>query len=278
MIKYVDDSDGKIKSKNRGNATDNYEKSDYQNTERGKYDKNSKGIYYASGNYEAFARPKKPVGIEEKSAYIVGSGLGALAAACFLVRDAKMPGENIHILEALDIAGGACDGINDASRGYIMRGGREMEDHFECLWDLFRSIPSLENKDESVLDEIRNGNMKVNEKLIDVLFRGLDALESYLAVISSEGNEGTEDNEDIINDLNALLEEQSGDGVAAPAQKEVKKEETPAKEEKAENKQESASDEKCKFKQIPISEYEATAINSARAEGKNVYGITVCKL
>ena len=128
---------------------------------------------------------------------------------------------------------------------------------------------------ENVFSEIRNGNMKVNEKLIDVLFRGLDALESYLAVISSEGNEGTEDNEDIINDLNALLEEQSGDGAAAPAQKEVKKEETPAKEEKAENKQESASDEKCKFKQIPISEYEATAINSARAEGKNVYGITV---
>ena len=64
---------------------------------------------------------------------------------------------------------------------------------------------------ENVFSEIRNGNMKVNEKLIDVLFRGLDALESYLAVISSEGNEGTEDNEDIINDLNALLEEQSGD-------------------------------------------------------------------
>ena len=74
---------------------------------------------------------------------------------------------------------------------------------------------------ENVFSEIRNGNMKVNEKLIDVLFRGLDALESYLAVISSEGNEGTEDNEDIINDLNALLEEQSGDGAAAPAQKEV---------------------------------------------------------
>lgn len=72
---------------------------------------------------------------------------------------------------------------------------------------------------ENVFSEIRNGNMKVNEKLIDVLFRGLDALESYLAVISSEGNEGTEDNEDIINDLNALLEEQSGDGAAAPAPK-----------------------------------------------------------
>ncbi|MFR1027791.1 MAG: Hpt domain-containing protein [Clostridium sp.] len=95
---------------------------------------------------------------------------------------------------------------------------------------------------ENVFSEIRNGNMKVNEKLIDVLFRGLDALESYLAVISSEGNEGTEDNEDIINDLNALLEEQSGD-VALLRRKRGKKEETPAKEEKAENKQESASDE-----------------------------------
>lgn len=122
---------------------------------------------------------------------------------------------------------------------------------------------------ENVFSEIRNGNMKANEKLIDVLFRGLDALESYLAVISSEGNEGTEDNEDIINDLNALLEEQSGGGAAAPVQKEAKKEE------KAEPEEDSASDEKCKFKQIPISEYETTAINSARAEGKNVYGITV---
>ena len=53
-----------------------------------------------------------------------------------------MPGDHIHILEAMDIAGGACDGIFDPTRGYIMRGGREMENHFECLWDLFRSIPS----------------------------------------------------------------------------------------------------------------------------------------
>ena len=127
--------------------------SNYRNTERGKQAKNSKGIYYSSGNYEAFARPEKPEGIEGKSAYLVGSGLASLAAACFLVRDARMPGENIHILEAMDIAGGACDGINDPSRGYVMRGGREMEDHFECLWDLFRSIPSLEVPDASVLDE-----------------------------------------------------------------------------------------------------------------------------
>ena len=125
----------------------------YRNTELGKHEKNRKGIYYSSGNYEAFARPEKPEGVEEKNAYIVGSGLAALAAACFLVRDGQMPGEQIHILEAMDIAGGACDGIFDPSRGYIMRGGREMEDHFECLWDLFRSIPSLEDPELSVLDE-----------------------------------------------------------------------------------------------------------------------------
>ena len=91
--------------------------------------------------------------MEEKQAWIVGSGLAALAAACFLVRDGQMPGDHIHILEAMDVAGGACDGIFDPSRGYVMRGGREMEDHFECLWDLFRSIPSLEKPGASVLDE-----------------------------------------------------------------------------------------------------------------------------
>ena len=128
-------------------------RSDYRNTELGKHDKNSKGIYYTNGNYEAFARPEKPAGIEEKSAYLVGSGLASLAAACFLVRDAQMPGKNIHILEAMDIAGGACDGIDDPTRGYVMRGGREMEDHFECLWDLFHSIPSLEIPGASILDE-----------------------------------------------------------------------------------------------------------------------------
>ena len=100
------------------------EREEYRNTERGKYEKNSKGIYYSNGNYEAFARPEKPEGVDDKSAYIVGSGLASLAAACFLVRDGQMKGSHIHILEAMDIAGGACDGINDPTRGYVMRGGR----------------------------------------------------------------------------------------------------------------------------------------------------------
>ncbi len=125
----------------------------YRNTELGKHEKNSKGIYYTNGNYEAFARPEKPEGVDEKSAYLVGGGLASLAAACFLVRDGQMDGSHIHILEAMDVAGGACDGIYDPTRGYIMRGGREMENHFECLWDLFRSIPSLEDPSLSVLDE-----------------------------------------------------------------------------------------------------------------------------
>lgn len=110
-------------------------------------------MYYSNGNYEAFARPEKPLHVDKKSAYLVGSGLASLAAACFLIRDGQMKGERIHILEELSIAGGACDGINDSQKGFIIRGGREMENHFECLWDLFRSIPSLETEDASVLDE-----------------------------------------------------------------------------------------------------------------------------
>ena len=110
-------------------------------------------MYYSSGNYEAFARPVKPEGVEHKSAYLVGSGLAALTAACYLVRDGQMPGRNIHILEKEPIAGGACDGWHYEGLGYVMRGGREMDNHFEVMWDLFRSIPSIETEGVSVLDE-----------------------------------------------------------------------------------------------------------------------------
>jgi oleate hydratase len=110
-------------------------------------------MYYSSGNYEAFAHPQKPDGVDHKSAYIIGSGLGALAAACFLVRDGQMKGENVHVLEKDPIPGGACDGWQYGDIGYAMRGGREMDNHFECMWDLFRSIPSIETDGVSVLDE-----------------------------------------------------------------------------------------------------------------------------
>ena len=110
-------------------------------------------MYYSSGNYEAFARPQKPQGVDEKSAHLIGSGLAALAAACYLARDGQMAGERIHILEKDPIPGGACDGYQYTDIGYVMRGGREMDNHFECMWDLFRSIPSIETEGVSVLDE-----------------------------------------------------------------------------------------------------------------------------
>lgn len=110
-------------------------------------------MYYSSGNYEAFARPVKPEGVDRKLAYIIGSGLAALSAACYLIRDGQMKGERIHILEKEDIPGGACDGYEHPDRGFVMRGGREMDNHFECMWDLFRSIPSIETEGVSVLDE-----------------------------------------------------------------------------------------------------------------------------
>ena len=109
-------------------------------------------MYYSSGNYEAFAHPLKPEGVESKHAYIVGSGLAGLSAACFLVRDGQMPGKNIHVLERDPRAGGACDGWDYAQLGYTMRGGREMDNHFEVMWDLFRDIPSFEDENVSVLD------------------------------------------------------------------------------------------------------------------------------
>lgn len=110
-------------------------------------------MYYSAGNYEAFAKPDKPEGIDDKHAYIVGSGLAGLSAACYLIRDAQMPADHITVFESLPLPGGSCDGIYDATRGYIMRGGREMDNHFECMWDLFRSIPSIVNPGETIFSE-----------------------------------------------------------------------------------------------------------------------------
>lgn len=109
-------------------------------------------MYYSSGNYEAFARPRKPEGVDAKTAWFVGAGLTSLASAVFMIRDGQLPGSHITILERPKLPGGALDGIREPEKGFVVRGGREMEDHMECLWDLFRTIPSLE-VDGSVLDE-----------------------------------------------------------------------------------------------------------------------------
>ncbi len=110
-------------------------------------------MYHSSGNYEAFVKPRKNAYADSKSAYIIGSGLAALSAAAFLIRDAYVDGSRVHIIEKDPVLGGACDGWAYEGLGYVMRGGREMDNHFECMWDLYRSIPSIENEGMSVLDE-----------------------------------------------------------------------------------------------------------------------------
>lgn len=110
-------------------------------------------MYYSAGTYEAFAHQEKPEGVEKKSAYIIGTGLAGLSAAFYLLRDGQMKGEHIHLLEKLELAGGSCDGRKDITKGFYMRGGREMDNHFECMWDMFRDVPSIETPNVSVLDE-----------------------------------------------------------------------------------------------------------------------------
>ncbi len=71
-----------------------------------------------------------------------------------MIRDGKMDGKNISILETLPVLGGSLDAAGDSDKGYSMRGGRMLTyDNYECTWDLFKSIPSLHNKGKTVYDE-----------------------------------------------------------------------------------------------------------------------------
>ena len=74
----------------------------------------------------------------------------------------------------------------------------------------YKRMQRLTHDMENVFSEIRNGKMKASAKLVDVLFKGLDALEQYLDVIINSGDEGTEDNEDIVKALNDILNEGVG--------------------------------------------------------------------
>ncbi len=96
-------------------------------------------------------------------AYLIGGGVGSLAAAAFMIRDGNMPGGNIMIMEAASIMGGSLDGAGAPSVGYSLRGGRMMTtDNYECTWDLYKSIPSLNNPDMTVFDETVEFNLKHN--------------------------------------------------------------------------------------------------------------------
>ena len=65
----------------------------------------------------------------------------------------------------------------------------------------YKNMQRLAHDLENAFQEIRNGKMKAEARLVDILFRGIDALEQYLESIQTDGTEGSEDNQDIIDDL-----------------------------------------------------------------------------
>ena len=108
-------------------------------------------------NYQNIT-PRKPEGVENKRAFLIGSGIGSLAAAEYLMRDGHMKGEQITIFEQANLSGGAMDGEGNPEDGFIVRGGREMEEHYECLWDLYSRVPSIEEEGRTVLEEFKELN------------------------------------------------------------------------------------------------------------------------
>ncbi len=131
----------------------------------------------------------------------------------------------------------------------------------------FKRMQRLTHDMENVFSEIRNGKMSVTPDIVDIVFKCLDALEGYLTNIQESADEGTEDNEEVIQLLNDALKGASSE--AAPA-----KEAAPAAE--AAKPQETAEDgDKRKFLKLPIADFEQNAMKEAISNGMNVYGVTV---
>lgn len=129
----------------------------------------------------------------------------------------------------------------------------------------YKRMQRLTHDMENVFSEIRNSKMKVTANLVDVLFKGLDALESYLANIQNTADEGTEDNDAIIAQLNQILNE----GVGTAAQEAESTATVSNEVQKAEN------NEKEKYKHLQLAEHEVHACKKALEMGQNVFGITV---
>lgn len=102
----------------------------------------------------------KTENLKDSKVYIIGSGIAGLASAVYLIKDAGVVAENIHILEKDSIAGGATDGAGNPEQGYVVRGGRMHEMHYECYWELLSHIPSLEDPNISVRDESYEFNQR----------------------------------------------------------------------------------------------------------------------
>ena len=139
----------------------------------------------------------------------------------------------------------------------------------------FKRMQRLTHDMENVFSEVRNGKLNVNPDIVDVVFKCLDCIEGYLDNIMNSGDEGTEDNEDVINVLNDILK-QSG---TAPAKEEpATASPAPAEEAKEEAKPAAGSDapdERKKYLSIPIADFEKNAMQDAKAKGMHVYATTV---
>ena len=152
---------------------------------------------------------KKDQNPKDAHVYLIGSGIASLASAVYLEKDAGVPGGNIHILEKANIVGGALDGIGDTEKGFVVRGGRMHEMHYECYWELLSHIPSLEDPNVSVRDEsydfnerfVSNGQARLlkDGKKLDVSSYGLskkqqsDFLKLTFVSEKSLGNDRIED-------------------------------------------------------------------------------------
>jgi oleate hydratase len=100
---------------------------------------------------------------KEAHVWMVGGGIASMAAAAFLIRDAGMSGENIHILETLDVSGGSLDGApSPVNAGYVTRGGRMLaEEVYSCLWNLLDTIPDADDPTRSARQVIIDFNRRI---------------------------------------------------------------------------------------------------------------------
>ena len=113
----------------------------------------------------------------EPVAYLVGGGIASLAAAAFFIRDGNFKGHNIVILEETGQLGGSLDAAGTAKGGYVMRGGRMIESKYVCTFDLFSSIPTLDNT-QTVTEEIFQWNKIMKTASRSRLFRDGHAVDS----------------------------------------------------------------------------------------------------
>lgn len=92
---------------------------------------------------------------QNRKAYLVGSGIASLAAACYLIKEGHLEGKNITIFEELEKYGGSLDAGGNPKDGYVMRGGRMFEEKFNCTYDLLSFIPSISDpENKTAKDEL----------------------------------------------------------------------------------------------------------------------------